>query len=162
MVTKTGWLPALRRTSARGRGPQSKRAHSPVGSPRPKSGNQNGRFGNDLQAPPLQRIVIRFSPPRHDFFSLDAAALRENCFCPILRVAYSEIRPLCATLALVSGKRPALVQSSSRSTCAPVPSLSFIVNLGNGALSLGASAFQTVLPTSPMLRRWTQSVYTFS
>ena len=31
----------------------------------------------------------------------------ENCFCPIPSVAYSEIRPLCATLALVSGKRPA-------------------------------------------------------
>ena len=54
--------------------------------------------------------------PRHDFFSLDAGALRENCFCPIPSVAYSEIRPLCATLVLVSGKRPALVQSSSRST----------------------------------------------
>ncbi len=75
--------------------------------------------------------------PRHDFFSLDAGALKENCFCPILGLAYSEIRPLCARLALVSGKRPALVQSSSRLTCAPVPSLSFIVNLGNGALSLG-------------------------
>ena len=100
--------------------------------------------------------------PRHEFFSLDAGALRENCFCPIPYVAYSEIRPLCAALALVSGKRPALVQSSSRLTCAPVPSHSFIANLGNGALSLGASAFQTVLPTSPMLRRWAQSVYTFS
>ena len=88
--------------------------------------------------------------PRHDFFSL------------ILGVAYSEIRPLCATLALVSGKRPALVQSSSRSSCAPVPNLSFIVNLGNGAFSLGASAFQTVLLHLPMLRRWAQSVYTFS
>ncbi len=54
--------------------------------------------------------------PRHDFFSLDAGALKENCFCPILGLAYSEIRPLCARLALVSGKRPALVQSSSRST----------------------------------------------
>ncbi len=42
--------------------------------------------------------------PRHEFFSLDAGALRENCFCPIPSVAYSEIRPLCATLALVSGK----------------------------------------------------------
>ena len=57
-----------------------------------------------------------FFTPRHDFFNLDAGALRENCFCPIPSVAYSEIRPLCATLALVSGKRPALVQSSSRST----------------------------------------------
>ena len=70
---------------------------------------------------------------------LDAGALRKNCFCPILGVAYSEIRPLCTLLALVSGKRPALVQSSYRSTCAPVPNLSFIVNVGNGALSMGAA-----------------------
>jgi len=28
--------------------------------------------------------------PRHDFFSLDAGALKENCFCPILGLAYSE------------------------------------------------------------------------
>jgi hypothetical protein len=77
--------------------------------------------------------------PRHDFFSLDAGALSENCFSPIRQVASSEIQRLCASLALVSGKRPALVQSSSRSTCAPVPSLSFIVNLGNGALSLGVA-----------------------
>jgi hypothetical protein len=77
--------------------------------------------------------------PRHDFFGLNAGALRENCFCPILGVARSEIRPLCATLALVSGKRPALVQSSYRSTCAPVPSHSFIVNLGNGVFSLGVA-----------------------
>jgi len=54
-------------------------------------------------------------------------------------VAYSEIRPLCASLALVSGKTPALVQSSYRSLCAPVPSHGFIVNLGNGAFSLGVA-----------------------
>ena len=77
--------------------------------------------------------------PRHEFFRINAGALRENCFCPIPCVAYSEIRPLCAILALVSGKRPALVQSSSRSTCAPVPGLSFIVDLGDGALSLGVA-----------------------
>ena len=39
-------------------------------------------------------------------------------------------------------KERALVRSSSLSTCAAVPSLSFIVNLGNGTFSLGASAFQ--------------------
>jgi hypothetical protein len=77
--------------------------------------------------------------PRHDFFSLDAVALRENCFCPIPSVVYSEILPLCVGLALVSGKRLALVRSSCHSACAPVPSLSFIVNLGNGALSLGVA-----------------------
>jgi carboxyl-terminal processing protease len=27
--------------------------------------------------------------PRHDFFSLDAGALKENCFCPILGLAYN-------------------------------------------------------------------------
>ena len=81
--------------------------------------------------------------PRHDFFSLDAGALRENCFCPILGVAYSEIRPLCANLALVSGKTPASFQNSSRSTCVPVPNLSFIVNLGTRAFLICRSAFQT-------------------
>jgi hypothetical protein len=28
-----------------------------------------------------------FAPPRHDFFGLDAEALREDCFCPIQGVA---------------------------------------------------------------------------
>ena len=90
--------------------------------------------------PPPERIrnCLLFSP-RHIFFSLDAGALRENCRCPIPAVAYSEIRSLCAILALVSGKRPALVQCSYRSTCAPVPSHSFIANLGNGAFSLGVA-----------------------
>ncbi len=74
--------------------------------------------------------------PRHDFLSLDAGALRENYFCPIPRVASSEIRPLCATLALVSGKRPAWFKAR-------------IVQLAHQFLA-------TVL--SPMLRRWAQSV----
>ena len=43
-------------------------------------------------------------------FSLDAEALGENCFCPISRVASSEIKPSCASLTLVSGKKPALVE----------------------------------------------------
>ena len=66
----------------------------------------------------------------------------ENCFCPIPSVASSEIRSLCASLSLVSGKRPALVQSSSRSTYALVPSHSFIVNLGSGHYRSG-QRFQT-------------------
>ena len=75
--------------------------------------SQIGLYWTQVNQPTDRHLLFA---PRHDFFSLDAGALRENCFCPIPSVAYSEIRPLCATLALVSGKRPALVQSSSRST----------------------------------------------
>ena len=62
---------------------------------------------------PASRIGICFLPPRHDFFSLDAGALRKNRFGPILCVAYSEIRPLCARLSFVFGK------SQEVTSCAP-------------------------------------------
>ena len=88
------------------------------------------RAQRDSATPPSLMDKNSLFTPRHELFSLDAGALREDCSHPIRRVVSSEILPLSASLALVSGKRPALVQSSTCSTCAPAQSLSFIVNFG--------------------------------
>ena len=53
-MIQTGCALVPRHTSVRGRGPPSRQAHNPFVLPRPKSGNQNGRFGNVRQVPPLQ------------------------------------------------------------------------------------------------------------
>ena len=96
----------------------------------------SGAKFRDIQIDGNQRKLL--FTPRHDF-SAWTRSVKGELLSSDSSVAYSEIRPLCATLALVSGKRPLWFKARPVQITHRFPSHSFNVNLRDGAFSLGVA-----------------------